>query len=703
MRGYSVIGLKMDVRGLNSSVSVSDSRASKKEMPLRLFAAAFAISVLTVAISAMVSWELNSRLVDLETRQLQISEYVSQVKLFDEVLTMSARMAAVTGDSSYRQRYDRYDRELEALLIRTKGAVGLQDLRQFLEKTDAANLELVKIERRALALAAEGQQTEASALLAGNEYSRLKRVYADGLKSVVVRQRRRVETERRYLNLLTITFESLSGISIFVLLMTWHFAFRAAKRWGWERLRSEVRLHEARDNLELRVRERTAKIAHMARHDFLTGLVNRGAFVEGMQQKFAMAHRTGVHFAIFCLDLDHFKDINDTFGHPVGDRLLQLVGQRLQATTRGTDEVARFGGDEFALIANDIADPADAAMLADKILKAISDPFTIQGKELRSGVSIGIAVYGPDAPDAETLLSHADFALYRAKTEGRGTHRFFTKEMDVEIRARIELVSEFRVALATGQLVLMYQPEIETDTGQIVGVEALVRWQHPNRGLLLPDQFIPAAQKGGLIVALTQWVLREACREMREWREADIAPPVIAVNVSAVQFSRPLELERDIAAILIENALPAKCLELALTEDVLMIASREHNDALLRLRGSGMRLAIDDFGRGFSSLNYLSVFPVDRVKSWPGFMFNLTTNSISAKVVRVAINLAHEFQFDFIAEGVDTVDQLKLLRAWDCHKMQGGYFSGPLFAPEMASFLRARLNAAPSSVTASAG
>jgi diguanylate cyclase (GGDEF)-like protein/PAS domain S-box-containing protein len=436
-------------------------------------------------------------------------------------------------------------------------------------------------------------------------------------------------------------------------------------------------------------RKRTEeKISRMARYDTLTGLANRGVFVEALQHEIAGARRGAKSFAVLYLDLDHFKDVNDTLGHPIGDLLLKSVAERLQGSMRETDIVARFGGDEFAMIGTDILEPADAANLADRVLKAMRTPFSIQGNEIRIGTSVGIAVYGPESAEAEALLSHADVALYRAKSEGRGTYRFFTDAMDTEVRTRVTLEAELRTAIAAGQFFLVYQPQVDVDTGRIVGVEALVRWRHPTRGIVLPGRFIPVAEKSGLIVALGLWVMREACRQMKEWLDAGIAPPLIAVNLSAVQFKTPLELENDIAAILAETALPARFIELELTESVLMEASLKHNDVLLRLRKAGLRIAIDDFGTGYSSLDYLRRFPVDRIKIAQHFIVDLTTASSDAAIVRAAIGLAHELNLKVVVEGVETAEQLKLVRSWGCHQVQGYYFSKPIRAEDITARLR---------------
>ena len=355
-----------------------------------------------------------------------------------------------------------------------------------------------------------------------------------------------------------------------------------------------------------------AEIRHTARHDGLTGLANRRTFMETVRR--AMRRDGQRSFAVLYLDLDHFKDINDTLGHPAGDELLCLVADRLRSNVRSTDVVARFGGDEFAIIVTGVSEAAVVAGLAEKLVAAIGSPFSVQGNIIAAGVSIGIAVYEPGETDPEVLLSHADVALYRAKSEGRGAYRFFTEAMDQEVRARVSMSSELREAIDSGQLFLCYQPQIEIRSGRIIGLEALVRWRHPERGVLGPGEFIAVAEKTGLIVPLGRWVMREACRQGKKWLDAGAAPVSIAVNVSAWQFKMALELESDVASSLVASGFPPRSLELELTESGLMETSREHRDALLRLRKTGIRFAIDDFGTGYSSLDYLRRYPADRVK-----------------------------------------------------------------------------------------
>ncbi len=455
------------------------------------------------------------------------------------------------------------------------------------------------------------------------------------------------------------------------------------------------------------------QIAHFAHYDNLTGLANRRVFVDALEQRIARSHRDATSFAVLYLDLDHFKDVNDALGHPVGDVLLRTTGERLLASVRESDTVARFGGDEFAILLSDIAEPANAAAVSDRIFDVLSEPailrtdvatvaaditekivrslseaVTIGASRIHTGATVGIAVYGPDSLDAETMLSHADLALYRAKAEQRGTYRFFSDGMDAEVRARVRMGTELREAIASRQFLLMYQPQVDMHTGRILGLEALVRWQHPTLGIVGPGKFIPEAERNGLIVPLGRWIMGEACRQARQWLDAGIAPPLVAVNLSGIQFKMPLELEKDIAAVVAESGIPPQLLELELTESVLMEASRDHNEVLLRLRKQGHRIAVDDFGSGYSSLDYLRRYPVDRLKIAQTFIADIGTVAGNDAIVRAALSLAHELNIEVVVEGVETLAQLELLKTWGGRIVQGYCFAKPLPVAEATALLR---------------
>ena len=430
------------------------------------------------------------------------------------------------------------------------------------------------------------------------------------------------------------------------------------------------------------------QVVHLANHDFLTGLPNRSLFVEMLEKAISRGRRNDFPFAVLYLDLDHFKDVIDTLGHPIGEELLQIVSRRLCASAGESDTVARFGGDEFAVLTTDVHEQTDAGALAERFLASLHAPFTIQGNEIRTCASIGIAFYGANSPNAERVLSQADLALYQAKNQGRGTHRFFTRVMDTDVRHRVTLSAQLKKAIESEELFLVYQPQVELDTRQITGLEALVRWRHPQGNIINPGEFIPLAESSGLIVPLGRWVMKEACRQMKLWIDAGIAPATVAVNLSCLQCKAPRELEREIDVILAETGLPPRYLELELTESALMDVSREHTDVLKRLRGRGIRLAIDDFGTGYSSLDYLHRYPVDRLKIAQVFVRDLVVDRGATAIVKAVIGLAHALKLNVTAEGIETSEQAELLRGLGCRDGQGFYFSKPLRVKEVESMLR---------------
>jgi diguanylate cyclase (GGDEF)-like protein len=425
----------------------------------------------------------------------------------------------------------------------------------------------------------------------------------------------------------------------------------------------------------------------MAQHDVLTGLANRPVFTTAVDRAIAQSLRIGKNFSILYLDLDHFKDVNDTRGHLTGDRLLRLVAERLKAAVRLNENVARFGGDEFAILLGDHNEPTEIAALANRLIVSIGKPFWIDGNEIHIGVSIGVAIYGEDACDAETLLSHADIALYRAKAEGRQTYRFFSDAINEEVRSRVALTDELRSAISARQLFLVYQPQVMAKDGRIIGVEALVRWRHRRHGILMPGSFLPIAESAGLSGALGQWVLREACRQGRQWIDAGIEPGTIGVNLSTAQFKAPLELEKMIFTVFTETRLPPHLLELEITETTLIGLSSEHGEMMERLRRAGVKFSLDDFGTGYSSLNYLRRFSVDRIKIAQEFISAIGTSAEAASIVKLILDFSRVFGNETIAEGVETHEQLSLLQDWDCREVQGFYFAPPMSAEAIVPLL----------------
>jgi diguanylate cyclase (GGDEF)-like protein/PAS domain S-box-containing protein len=430
------------------------------------------------------------------------------------------------------------------------------------------------------------------------------------------------------------------------------------------------------------------KIAALARTDTLTGLANRAAFLDRLNLEFARARRGGNDFAVLYLDLDHFKDVNDTLGHPLGDALLRAVAERLTSCVRETDMVARFGGDEFAVLQDNLPDVGGAEQLAVKIGAALSEPFTIEGNRVQTSVSIGIVPYRADIDDADAMMGKADLALYRAKDEGRNRYRFHVTDLDRQVWERVVIGHDLRRAVEHGEFALHYQPQVALASGAIVGLEALIRWNHPSRGLLLPAAFIPIAETTGSIVAVGQWVIEESCRQIKRWRDEGINAPVVAVNLSAAQFKLASGLDRILADNLARFAVAPGQLELELSETALMETREKHSQALKRLREMGLRLAIDDFGTGYSSLDYLRSFHVCRLKIDERFIGEVATKADDAAIVRAIIGLARELSIEVVAEGVETAAQRAFLISAGCQLAQGHYFGKPVPVIAATALLR---------------
>ncbi len=432
------------------------------------------------------------------------------------------------------------------------------------------------------------------------------------------------------------------------------------------------------------------QIAHLATHDALTGLVNRPAFVERLQMAFAETRRNHVPFAVHYLDIDHFKDINDAFGHEKGDQLLKAVAGRMSQSLRASDmvgrfSIARFGGDEFAVLQTGVGEASDAAALAQRLIRLLSNPFDVGGNEIHITVSMGISLYEPAIAEPNDMLMQADLALYRAKDGGRNQYHFHSANLDTEVRERVAIAEDLHGAIENDQLELHYQPQVEIPSGRIVGAEALLRWNHPRRGMVWPDRFIAVAEKTGMINMLGEWVIRRACRQIREWRAEGLAPPIVGVNVSAVQFHRPEQLLAVVRDAMHASGIESPALELELTETVLAEAATSHSDILERLTRLGLRIAVDDFGTGYSSLQYLHAFPIGRIKIAQQFMSGAGGD---AAIVRAVIELGRALGLDVVAEGVETEAQTEFLRNAGCHTVQGYYFSPPVNAAAMAALLR---------------
>ncbi len=452
----------------------------------------------------------------------------------------------------------------------------------------------------------------------------------------------------------------------------------------------------ARKTAEEAARAREERIRYLAYHDALTDLPNRSLLLDRLSQALAQAERDGTEVAVLYMDLDRFKIVNDTLGHPVGDALLRAVAERLRSVLREGDTIARLGGDEFVILLPRISAASDVARVAAKALGMLATPFVVSGHELHTSSSLGVSLYPKDGADPEILLKHADTALYHAKDRGRNQYQFFDERMNAQIQGRLALENGLRRAIERKEFVLHYQPQIDLRTHAVTGVEALIRWQHPERGMVPPAEFIPIAEETGLINEIGEWVLWTACRQAREWEEAGLPAVRMAVNLSLRQLRRE-DLTARVQAVLQETGLAPQRLELEITESSLMVDPEQIIETLHELREIGIQLAMDDLGTGYSSLSYLKRLPIDRLKIDRCFVRDLPENPDDVAIVQAILAMARQLEIHVVAEGVETSTQGRFLREQRCEEAQGYAFSRPLPAAACADFLaRAPLYAAAS-------
>ena len=433
-------------------------------------------------------------------------------------------------------------------------------------------------------------------------------------------------------------------------------------------------------------RARSLEMSHLAQHDPLTGLPNRVLFNDRLTQAISLAMRQDKQLAVMFVDLDQFKKINDSLGHAAGDKLLQSVAERLVNSVRRTDTVSRQGGDEFVVLLSQVEHEEDAAVSARKILRVLAAPHAIDDKNVDISVSIGVSTHPSDGPDAENLMNKADTAMYEAKKQGRNNYQFFRRDMQVRLADRQLLERDLRYALGRHEFLLHYQPKFNLQTGHITGVEALIRWLHPQRGMVSPAQFIPIAEECGLILTIGRWVLLEACRQTRAWSDSGLGIVPMAVNVSAVEFEDK-DFVSGVRAVLIATGVEPADLELELTESVLMQDADSTVRTLGALKAMGVTLAIDDFGTGYSSFTYLRRFSVDALKVDQSFVQQITDDPGDATIVNAMISIGTALKQRVIAEGVETRGQFKFLQSHGCGEGQGYYFSHPVAAEQAGKLL----------------
>ena len=444
-------------------------------------------------------------------------------------------------------------------------------------------------------------------------------------------------------------------------------------------------------------RAMAAEMTYSAQHDFLTGLPNRMLLNDRVSQAIVLAPRHSNKVAILFLDLDGFKHINDSLGHPIGDKLLQSIAKRLVDCVRSSDTVSRQGGDEFVVLLSEVHRPEDAAISALRILQAVAEAHPIDQHDLHVTASIGVSVYPDDGQDAETLIKNADTAMYQAKENGRQSYQFFKPAMNVRAVERQSIEENLRRALERQEFALHYQPKINLRTGEISGAEALLRWMHPVRGPVSPAQFIPVAEDCGLILPIGQWVLREACRQARAWADAGLPLATMAVNISSMEFREDNFIE-SVFTTLSETGLDPKSLELELTESVLMKRAESAASILETLRARGVHIAVDDFGTGYSSLSYLRKFPIDALKIDQSFVRQITSAPDDTTIVTAVISMGRSLKLRVVAEGVETQEELAFLQACLCDEAQGYYFSHPVPPQQFAKLLKSGIPEAASVV-----
>jgi diguanylate cyclase (GGDEF)-like protein/PAS domain S-box-containing protein len=455
------------------------------------------------------------------------------------------------------------------------------------------------------------------------------------------------------------------------------------EKWVWENglgiydQRGEVEAMEGFIADITQIKRYREQLEHQAHHDTLTGLANRTLLNDRLQQAVAHCQRQRTMLALLFIDLDHFKLINDSLGHSVGDELLKLAANRLVACVREGDTVARLGGDEFVLVLVDQPDAQAVSHAVERVLEAMAQPYRVHGKEFATTCSIGVSLYPGDGVDGETLLKNADAAMYRAKADGRNSFHFFTAEINARLSERLALERDLRRALQSNELILHYQPKVDLVNGVLIGAEALVRWNHPEMGVLSPARFIPIAEETGLIVPMGEWILRQASLQARQWRDAGLDFKLLSVNLSARQF-RQRDVVQQVANVLDSTGLPVDCLDLELTESLMLENVEEYILRLQALKDLGVQLSVDDFGTGYSSLSYLKRFPVDRLKIDKSFVRDIVSDSGDAAIAQAVIRLGQILGMVVTAEGVETEEQLTFLRRHGCDEAQGYFFSPPL-------------------------
>ena len=595
---------------------------------------------------------------------LQLQRLSDSIRFHQESMSGAIEFALTTGESHWHTSYETSLLNLQDVMHATDMTLS----NSIVNKIQLEQSKVIELERQIFSLVTDKKQDKAFSLFASDAYQEIKieqEQYALTLRATLDREAKDIiGTLKSRLDRTTIAL----AIQIVLIVAIWLYIITIVRRW---------QSHQSKHSDEL------TRLAHF---DALTGIGNRTLFHLRLDSAFKQSCRDGKAVALVLMDIDHFKDINDSLGHDTGDKLLCKVAEELQKTCRETDTVVRLGGDEFAIIATNIDKKRDSAILGNKILSIFEHPLNIQRHEIKTGTSIGLAFYPDDGDSAEELLRKADMALYEAKRHGRANFKFFDTAIEVAARNKAKMQTDLQIALESGQFSLHYQPIIDIAKNLIIGVESLIRWEHPEKGNISPVEFIPIAEESRFIVQIGEWVLRTACQQQVAWEKKGLASINIAVNLSAVQFNERNILTQ-VESIMQETGIREDQLIVEITESTLMETEGDVIAKLHALKSLGLKLAIDDFGTGYSSLAYLKRFPIQHLKIDREFVKDLPENTQDIAIVRSIIKMAHELKIDVVAEGIENQSQLRFLKEASCNYGQGFHFGKPMPAAQFEEWL----------------
>lgn len=661
------------------------------------------VTVVTLFVVFWVSFSAYKTLSNTVPHAVQMQGFHGDIEHLDEILTLSAKLGAASGDARWIDRYKKAERRL---VDSVRGAIDQSQNKDILlaaRRIDESNIELIDMEEKSFALVRAGDRDAAMSILSSENYAKEKQAYHVGVVSLLAAIKMdtqgRIDEQRVNLKLLLWSIPMV----LLGLALLWYLVFRSLQRWRLElkdqqyhRAVAESQVKRINRELEQRIAVRTSELQEserrfhrLAHYDDLTSLPNRRSGIELLSQVLSEVTVSSPGVGVMLVDLDDFKRVNDSLGHGIGDSLLVHVARRIKNSVRENDHVFRLGGDEF-LVVSDFTrgEVTEAKELAGRVLECFSEPFSIgNGRfELKISPSIGVAIAPEHGTDVEDLIRHADMAMYAAKYRGRNCYCVFNEEMNKQAMHQIDMESKLRAAMGQGQLSLHYQPQIDLSTGNIVGVEALLRWDLPGIGPIAPTEFIPLAESNGFIVEIGEWVLNEACRQVRQWKEQKGIDLVLAVNVSPVQLRQEGFFDA-VMRILDTQRFDPTTLELELTETALLENADRVKQTLSQLRDAGVRLSLDDFGTGYSALSYLKRYNFDMLKLDRSYVDGMLKTERDARLVKAIISLAHGLDMQIVGEGTETLTQCDLLKSYGCDIAQGYYYSRPLPAPDLLDFL----------------